>query len=96
MSKNPTKAKAASPAPPPQVSAEPEKMDAFILDFLTDPPREAATGSYGPTVNDRWHGRRFDVPDGEHEAMDGWFFTFLDGAFTGARQAVMQGDSEKA
>lgn len=53
---------------------------AFAKDFVGDVPIEAAGGSYGATVRDRWHGKTFDIADGGHVA-DGWFFRFRGGRF---------------
>lgn len=64
----------------------PEPVNVFATEWMNDLPLEARTGSYGPTCNDRWHGRTFDVPDGTHPLADGWHVTFLDGRFTGALQ----------
>jgi hypothetical protein len=70
---------------PPVVDAKcVEQLRAFLADWREDPPAEAARGSYGTTVNDRWAKQAFDdVPDGM-VMVDGWCFGFAGGRFTGA------------
>jgi hypothetical protein len=94
----PAPAEAAPPAPPeaqPAADADgapPEMpigaMDAedFILDWLADVPPEAANGSYGTSVRDRWADRIYAFSDGTHTAdiAEGWAFTFAGGRFIGA------------
>jgi hypothetical protein len=50
-------------------------IETFAKDFLADLPHEAHSGTYAPSVRDRWHDRTFDFEDGDHEA-GGWTFTF--------------------
>lgn len=57
-------------------------IEAFVEEFLADPPAEATT-SYGATGRDRWAGVVHDIPDGEH-LCKGWRFAFAGGAFVGA------------
>lgn len=61
------------------------KLDELAATFLADLPPEAATGSYGPTVNDALAGVNVDVEDGDHDCEGGWTFTIAGGRFVGAR-----------
>jgi hypothetical protein len=67
----------------------------FVEDWFNDMPHEAASGSYGPSVRDRWAERLIDAPDGEHD-IDGWFFTFASGRFTGARVKAVSAAADAA
>lgn len=58
-------------------------VKAFHDAFTADLPAEAAAGSYATTVRDRFHGRRYDIPDGAH-AHGEWRFVFAGGAFVQA------------
>lgn len=74
-------AAAAPPAPPAPPSVK--TVAEFARDFLGKLPLEAAGGSYGATVRDRWQGKEFKIADGSH-AASGWTFTFRDGRFVKA------------
>lgn len=57
--------------------------DDFVRDWHDDIPHEAAGGSYGATVRDRWADIVFGFADGQHRGGD-WVFTFAGGKFIGA------------
>ena len=76
---------------PKNTAAAARKGDAFktarslMKDFLANLPPAASVGTFQVTPRERWHGRRFNVPDGLFAVAKGaWVLRFRGKAFVEA------------